>query len=144
VVLDRIGNAHNLGAIARGAAFFGVSNIVIPTHPSAALPGESAHRVAEGGLEQLKVWRVPALPAFLKTLRELGYETIGAATRGGTPVGPRGPEARPLALVLGNEEQGLAPDVARACERLVTLSGSGRVESLNVAVAAAVLLHALR
>jgi RNA methyltransferase, TrmH family len=144
LVLDRIGNAHNLGAIARSAAFFGVSNIVIPTHPSAALPGESAHRVAEGGLEQVKVWRVPALPAFLHTLREGGYETIGAATRGGGALAPRGLQARPLALVVGNEEQGLAPEVARACERLVTLGGSGRVESLNVAVAAAVLLHTLR
>ncbi len=142
LVLDRIGNPHNLGAIARSAAFFGVAHIVIPTHPSAALPGESAHRVAEGGLEHIRVWRVPALPPFLGALASAGYEVLGAATRGGSPAA-RPASARPLALVLGNEEQGLAPEVARACTGLVTLAGSGRVESLNVSVAAAVLLHAL-
>ena len=142
VILDRIGNAHNLGAIARSAAFFGVFNIIIPTHPSAALPGEAAHRVAEGGLEHIRIWRVPALPAFIKALAAAGYEVLGAATRGGAPLA-RGASAKPLALVMGNEEQGLAPEVAKACTGLVTLSGSGKVESLNVSVAAAILLHAL-
>lgn len=142
VVLDRIGNPHNLGAIARSAAFFGVQHLVIPTHPSAALPGESAWRVSEGGLEHIRVWRVPALPVFLGALASNGYEVLGAATRGGAPAA-RHPAAKPVALVLGNEEQGLAPEVAKACTGLVTLSGSGKVESLNVSVAAAVLLHAL-
>ena len=142
LVLDRIGNPHNLGAIARSAAFFGVSNIIIPTHPAAALPGESAYRVSEGGLEHIKVWRVPSLPVFLGALAGSGYEVLGAAARGGAP-GPRHPAAKPIALVLGNEEHGLAPEVAKACTGLVTLAGSGKVESLNVSVAAAVLLHTL-
>ncbi len=142
VVLDRIGNAHNLGAIARSSAYFGVSDIIIPSHPSAALPGEAAHRVAEGGLEHLTIWRVPDLPAFLRTLAAAGYEVLGAATRGGAPVS-RGAGAKPFALVMGNEENGMAPEVAKACTGLVTLAGSGKVESLNVSVAAAVLLHAL-
>ncbi len=142
LVLDRIGNAHNLGAIARSAAFFGVTNIVIPFHPSAALPGEAAHRVAEGGLEHITVWRVPTLPTFLAGLAGAGYEILGAAAHGGAPL-PRSSTAKPLALVLGNEEHGLAPEVAKACTRLVSLAGSGKVESLNVSVAAAVLLHAL-
>ena len=142
VVLDRIGNPHNLGAIARSAAFFGVSNIIIPTHPSAALPGESAYRVSEGGFEHIKVWRVPTLPVFLGALAGSGYDVLGAAARGGAPIA-RHPAGKPLALVLGNEEHGLAPDVAKACTGLVTLAGSGKVESLNVSVAAAILLHAL-
>lgn len=142
LVLDRIGNPHNLGALARSAAFFGVEQIVIPTHPSAALPGESAHRVAEGGLEHIRVWRVPALPPFLGALAAAGYEVLGAVARGGAPAA-RAASAGPLALVMGNEEQGLSPEVARACSGLVTLSGSGKVESLNVSVAGAVLLHAL-
>lgn len=142
VVLDRIGNPHNLGAIARSAAFFGVGHIIIPAHPTAALPGESAYRVSEGGLEHIKVWRVPTLPVFLGALAGSGYEVLGAAARGGAPLA-RHPAAKPLALVLGNEEHGLAPDVAKACTGLVTLAGTGKVESLNVSVAAAVLLHAL-
>lgn len=140
LVLDRIGNAHNLGAIARTAAFFGIEHVILPADPAAAVPNDAAYRVAEGGFEHLNVWRVPALAAFLAQLRDSGYTVVGAAARGGR-VEARAAEAR--ALVLGNEEHGLAPDVAGACTRLVTLPGSGRVESLNVSVAAGVLIHAL-
>jgi TrmH RNA methyltransferase len=143
LVLDRIGNAHNLGAIARTAAFFGVPRIVIPDHPGAARPSDAAHRVAEGGLEHLEVWQAKDLVALARELTAAGYDVVGAATRGGRPDAPRARKRKPLALFLGNEEQGLAPDVAAACARLVTIPGSGKVESLNVSVAAAVLLWEL-
>ncbi|RRJ97672.1 RNA methyltransferase [Opitutaceae bacterium TAV4] len=150
LLLDRIGNAHNVGAIARTAAFFGVAHIIIPAHASAALPGESAHRIAEGGLEHLMLWRVPTLARFCAELREAGYEVVGAATRGGaltlpalTGGGGGGGGGGPRALVLGNEEHGLAAEVADACTRLVTIPGSGKIESLNVSAAAAILMFAL-
>jgi TrmH RNA methyltransferase len=139
LLLDRIGNAHNLGAIARTAGFFGVSKLVLPKHPDAALPGEAAYRVAEGGLEAVEIFRVLDLAGFVGELRAAGYEVIGAATRGGRLHAPA-KNAQPIALVLGNEEHGLAPDVAAACTRLVTIPKRGEVESLNVSVAAAVLL----
>jgi TrmH RNA methyltransferase len=145
LVLDRIGNAHNLGAIARTAAFLGVARIVIPDHASAARPSDSAHRVAEGGFEHLEVWQAKDLVAFALELATAGYDVVGAATRGGRADAPRekGKERKPLALFLGNEEYGLAPEVAAACARLVTIPGSGKVESLNVSVAAAILLWEL-
>jgi TrmH RNA methyltransferase len=139
LVLDRIGNAHNLGAIARSASFFGIEHVVLPFSPEAALPSEAAFRVAEGGMEGVTFWRVPRIPEFLHALRSAGYEVVGAAAHGGRPDAAR-PRPAPVAIVLGNEEQGLAPEVAAACSRLVTIPGSGRVESLNVSVAAAVLL----
>ncbi len=145
LLLDRIGNAHNLGALARSASFFGVSKIVIPNGASAALPGEAAFRVAEGGLEEVEVFRVPSLVALAKSLAGVGYEVVGAATRGGRPEtrSARDSAGAPVALVLGNEEHGLAPEVAAACTRLVTIPGSGAVESLNVSVAGAVLMWEL-
>jgi TrmH RNA methyltransferase len=144
LLLDRIGNAHNLGAIARTAAFFGVQHLILPEHPGAAVPNEAAYRVAEGGLEQLTVWRVPDLVAFIRMLTMTGYEVVGAATRGGAATRPAAAgRPAPVALALGNEEHGLAPELAAACTRLSTIPGSGRVESLNVAAAAAVLLHQL-
>lgn len=143
LVLDRIGNAHNLGAIARTAAFFGVPRIVIPDHPAAAKPNDAAHRVAEGGLEYLEVWQVRRLADLVRELVAAGYEVIGAATRGGRPDAVRGRGAKPIAVVLGNEEQGIAPEVAAACSRLVTIPGAGQVESLNVSVAGAVLMWEL-
>ncbi len=144
VLLDRIGNAHNLGAIARTAAFFGVEHIVIPAHPQAALPGEAAFRVSEGGLERVQVWRTPDLAKLIRELAAVGYDVAGAAARGGKPVVlAEGGVRKPVAVVLGNEEHGLAADVETACTRLVTIPGSGRVESLNVSVAGAVLIYAL-
>lgn len=143
LVLDRIGNAHNLGAIARTAAFFGVPHIVIPDHPAAARPTDAAHRVAEGGLEAVEVWLTKDLAALVRGLATAGYDTVGAATRSGRPDTARGDAAKPVALVLGNEEHGLAPPVAAACSRLVTIPGSGKVESLNVSVAGAVLMWEL-
>jgi TrmH RNA methyltransferase len=145
LLLDRIGNAHNLGAIARTAGFFGVSRIVLPDDPAAALPGEAAYRVAEGGLEAVEIFLVPSLVPFARDLTAVGYEVVGAATRGGRPevAVRRGRDAKPIALALGNEELGLAPEMAAACTRLVTIPGSGNVESLNVSVAAAVLIWEL-
>lgn len=145
LLLDRIGNAHNLGAIARTAGFFGISTIIIPADPAAALPGEAAFRVAEGGLEVVEVMRVPRLAVFARELAGAGYEVIGAATRGGHlgATAPGAGKPRPIALVMGNEEHGLAPEVAAACTRWVTIPGQGAVESLNVSVAAAVLMWEL-
>lgn len=142
LVLDRVGNAHNLGAIARTAAFFGVARIVISADATAARPNDAAHRVAEGGLEFLEVWQSRDLTALARTMAAAGYEVIGAATRGGRPEAVAG-ASKPVALVLGNEETGLAPAVAAACTRLVTIPGTGKVESLNVSVAAAVLMWEL-
>ncbi len=143
LVLDRIGNAHNLGALARTAAFFGVPRIVIPENPSAARPTEAAHRVAEGGLEHVDVWQAKSLAAFVREAGAAGYDVVGAATRGGRPEASRASGVKPLALVLGNEEHGISGEVAAACSRLVTIPGSGKVESLNVSVAGAVLMWEL-
>jgi RNA methyltransferase, TrmH family len=149
LVLDRVSNAHNLGAIARTAAFFRVPRILISDDPSAARPNDAAYRVAEGGLEFVEVRTMPSGPAFLRDLAAAGYEVVGAATRGGVRMAsplrkdPRAPDAAPVALVLGNEEHGLDPGLAAACSRLVTIPGSDGVESLNVSAAAAVLMWEL-
>ena len=143
VVLDRIGNAHNLGAIARTAAFFGVARIVIAGDPASARPGGAAYRVAEGGMEAVEVWTIPEIAPFLRGLAAAGYDVVGAATRGGRDPDTGAGSSGPWALVLGNEEQGLAPGVQEACTRLVTIPGSGRIESLNVSAAAAVLMRGL-
>ncbi len=143
LVLDRIGNAHNLGAIARTAAFFGVARIVIPDHANAAKPSEAAHRVAEGGLEVVEVWQTRDLVGCVRELAAAGYDVVGAATRSGRPEAAPSAAGKPLALVLGNEEHGLTPVVASSCTRLVTIPGRGKVESLNVSVAGAVLMWEL-
>jgi TrmH RNA methyltransferase len=85
------------------------------------------------------VWLAGDLVALIRDLATAGFEVIGAATRGGRADLARNGR-KPWAIVLGNEEEGLAPEVAAVCTRLVTIPGSGRVESLNVSVVAAILM----
>jgi TrmH RNA methyltransferase len=142
LVLDGIANTHNLGAIARTAAFSGLDRVVLSGHAKQAGPSDSAHRVAEGGLEHLTLYRAAPLAPALEAIRA-GFLVAGAVAEGG--VDPASlPRDRPIALVLGNEEHGLGAETLAACEARVTLRGSGRVESLNVAVAAGILIWALK
>ena len=143
-VLDGIGNPHNLGAIARSAAFFGCKGLLLSGDPRQAGLSDSAWRTSEGGLEALALFRTSDLPMALAAMAPR-FLSVAAVARGGET-----PEAvlaeaggREIALVLGNEEDGLAEATIAACARRVTLPGSGMVESLNVSVAAAVLMHAL-
>jgi RNA methyltransferase, TrmH family len=142
LLLDGIGNPHNLGAIARSAAFFGLSRLVLSDHPEQAGPSDAAYRVAEGGLEHLALYRAPR---FAQTLKELqkAYRVLGTAAAEGTPLDALERSDRPVALVLGNEEDGLPRTTLAACDDIVTIPGSGRVQSLNVSASAAILLHAL-
>ena len=150
LILDGVGNPHNLGAILRTAAFFGLPRVLVSDHPGQALPSEAAYRVAEGGFEWVTLERAPALPAVLKRLRA-SHRVFGTAldqTRptvdAGALTGWRGKQSvKPPAVVLGNEEDGIPPATLAACEAVLTIPGSGRVQSLNVAATAAILIHAL-
>jgi TrmH RNA methyltransferase len=142
LVLDGIGNPHNLGAIARCAAFFGVRGLLIHEVPGAAMLSDAAYRTAEGGLEFLSLWRTRDLPRALTALTP-HYRTV-AASPAAEAVPPAGlPRDRPVALVLGAEERGVSAAVEAACRRTVRVPPAGRVHSLNIAQTAAVLLHAL-
>nr|WP_255569335.1 RNA methyltransferase [Neoroseomonas alba] len=139
--MDGIGNPHNLGAIARSAAFFGCRALVLSGDPRQAGLSDAAFRTSEGGLEALDVFRADDLPGRLRALAPRVL-TLAAVPRGGIP--PISiPRGKPIALVLGNEEAGLAQPSIAACAARVTLPAAGPVESLNVSVAAAVLIHAL-
>jgi TrmH RNA methyltransferase len=142
LLLDGVGNPHNLGAIARSAAFFGIERMILSDHPGQAGPSDASYRVAEGGLEYVELHRAPRFAPMLIELRR-HYRVIGADAAGGRPLAALRAADRPIALVLGNEERGLPPATLRACEELVTIPGAGRVQSLNVAASAAILLQAL-
>jgi TrmH RNA methyltransferase len=140
-VLDGVGNPHNLGAIARSAAFFGCSGLLLSGDPRQAGLSDAAYRTAEGGLEHLALRHAPNLAIALRAMAPR-FTTVAAVAEGGVPP-EQLPRNKPFALVLGNEEQGPTPATIAACAYRLTLPGSGRVESLNVSVAAGVLIHAL-
>lgn len=142
LVLDGVGNPQNLGAIARSAAFFGVPSLVLSDHPGQAMPSDASYRIAKGGLEYIAVYRATRLPVVLKAL-SASHLVVGTALGGAAAaIGKlsRRIDPRPVALVLGNEEEGLPAATLAACAEVVRIPGAGRVQSLNVSATAAVLL----
>lgn len=111
---------------------------MLADRPEQAFPSDASYRIAEGGLDHLGLYRA-RLPAAFPLLRR-AYRIVGAA-----PVGQAGASdfcgERPPALVFGNEETGLEPETLAACDAVATIPGSGRIKSLNVAAAAAILIY---
>ena len=142
LALDGIGNPHNLGAIARSAAFFGIPALILHDTADQAFPSDAAYRVAEGGLEQLDLFLTPDLPAMLKAVDPF-YRTVATTLAPDAIPLHTLPRDRPVMLVLGNEEYGLLPEVEAACRRRIRIASLGPVQSLNVAQTAAILLHDL-
>ena len=135
--LDGVGNPHNFGAILRAAAHFGAA-VLLPAESDLALSGAAA-RVAEGGAEAVPLVRLPRGEAALARLRGAGFVLAATVVRGGEDLFALSPPAR-LAYVMGAEGEGMGAALAAACDRRVSIPGSGAVESLNVASATAVFL----
>jgi TrmH RNA methyltransferase len=136
--LDGVGNPHNLGAILRSAAHFGAGAVLLPRTSELALSGAAA-RVAEGGAEAVPIVRLGREDNALAQLASAGFGIAATVVRGGTPLyATRLPER--LVWVLGAEQAGVGADVAQRASIRVGIPGTGAVESLNVASAAAVLL----
>lgn len=136
--LDGVGNPHNLGAILRSAAHFGVAAVLLPKHSDLAISGAAA-RVAEGGAEVVPFVRLGRDDNAIAQLHGAGFTLAATVVRGGSDVfAARLPER--LVYVLGAEGEGMNTELARACDLRVSIPGSGAVDSLNVAAATAVLL----
>jgi TrmH RNA methyltransferase len=136
VALDEVQNPHNLGAVLRSAAYFGARGMLIGGDKKLT---PSARRVAEGGAEHVPVVSVPALPSALRTLSDHEFSIIGADTRAKVELRTFKWPKRAV-LVVGHEREGLGKQVRSVCNTLVRIAGTEKVESLNVSVAAGVLL----
>lgn len=139
VALPGVGNPHNLGAILRVAAHFGVDAVLLEEEGPRLTA--AAARIAEGGAEHVAIVRVPRLEDVLGALRAKGVELLGTSS---TADGARSLYATKLGarslFVFGAEGEGLPPSLLRAMDANLEVPGSGHVESLNVATAAAVVL----
>ena len=136
--LDGIGNPHNLGAILRSAAHFGVAAVLLPKDSSLALSGAAA-RVAEGGAEAVPIVRLGREDNSIVQLRGAGFVLAATVVRGGDDLFAARLPLR-LVYVMGAEGEGMSPQLAAACDLRLSIPGTGAVESLNVAAATAVLL----
>lgn len=142
VCLDQVTDPHNLGAVARSAEGAGATGIVVPAHGAARIT-PAVSRASAGAVEHLPVAVVPNLARFLTEVKGPDLWVWGAASEGGSSLW-KADLAGGVAFVLGAEGRGLRPLVRRTCDAIVSIPLGGRIESLNVSVAAAVLLYEAR
>ena len=140
VALDQIEDPHNYGAILRTATAAGVAGVLVPRHRMAPL-NAAALKASAGAALRVPIARVTNLTRALEMLKTHGFWVAGASSSGDVSVWEMDWH-RPLVLVLGNEGRGLRPRVAKTCDLLVSIPLRGPVESLNVSVAAGILLFA--
>jgi 23S rRNA (guanosine2251-2'-O)-methyltransferase len=138
VALDQVQDPRNLGAVCRSAEAAGAAGVVIPSRRSASVTAVAC-KASAGAVEHLRVARVPNLADWLGQAKESGAWVYGAETSA-RAVYTQADLSGMLVLVLGSEAKGLRPRVSESCDLLVSIPVGGRVASLNVSAAAAVLL----
>jgi 23S rRNA (guanosine2251-2'-O)-methyltransferase len=138
VALDQVQDPHNLGAVCRSAEAAGAAGVAIPERRSAAVTAVACKSSA-GAVEHLPIARVRNLADWLAEAKRAGAWIYGADADAATAYADAD-LAGPTVIVLGSEGRGLRPRVADACDVLVSIPLAGRVRSLNVSAAAAVIL----
>jgi 23S rRNA (guanosine2251-2'-O)-methyltransferase len=142
LVLDGVEDPRNLGAILRTAETAGVHGVIIPERRAVGLT-ETVAKTAAGALEYVPVAKVVNLVNTIEALKKNGIWVAGAEA-GGDVVFWEADFTRPTALVLGGEGKGVRRLVRDHCDYIVSLPLMGKINSLNVSVAAGVLLYELR
>jgi 23S rRNA (guanosine2251-2'-O)-methyltransferase len=140
VALDHVMDPHNLGAIVRTCAFFGVLDVIAPKDRQVLLSPASV-KVSQGGFSRTSLWAVTNLARVIRELKKQGYWIVG------THVNSQSFDKIPkkldkVVLLMGSEEKGLSQGLLKECDFLATIfSGKQKLESLNVSVAAGIFLH---
>jgi 23S rRNA (guanosine2251-2'-O)-methyltransferase len=142
-VLDRVTDPRNLGAVCRSAEGAGATGVVVPAHGSAVVTPAVA-RASAGAVEHVPVAVVTNLARYLEEVKGGDLWVYGATGDAGATTMWETDLSGGAAIVFGAEGKGLRPLVRRTCDALVSIPLVGRVESLNVSVAAAVLLYEAR
>ena len=137
--LDQVTDPRNLGAVVRGAAGAGATGVVVPAHGSARVTA-AVCRSSAGAVEHVPVAVVPNLARYLAEIKRGDLWSYAAVAEGGTPMWDAD-LAGGVALVFGAEGKGVRPLVRKTCDGAVSIPLAAGIESLNVSVAAAVLLY---
>jgi len=141
LILDGITDPQNFGAILRVADGFGVQLVVIPEHESVGLT-PAAVKASAGASQWVPVAKVTNLARTIESLQAAGYWVYAAGGEGDAPDSID--FSGKVAIVMGNEGKGIRRNVLEHCDRVVTISMQGHVDSFNVATAAAILCYEVR
>jgi len=139
VMLDRVTDVRNFGAIVRTAEGAGASGIIVPLKHSAQISGD-AMKTSAGALNYLPIIREPKLTDAIVKLKQMGFQTV-AATEKAEKYYFSVDFTLPTLIIMGSEDKGISPNILKIVDRSVKIPMLGKIESLNVAVAAGVILY---
>lgn len=139
MVLDGITDTRNFGAIARTAECAGVDTIVIAERGSVSVNADAV-KTSAGALLHLPVCREKSIAEAVRFLRESGIKVVGATEKARLDYTHTDMKV-PVAIVMGSEDTGISPEVLRECDELACIPIMGKISSLNVSVAAGVMMY---
>ncbi len=139
ILLDRITDVRNFGAICRTAEFTGVGAVIIPEKGAAQINGD-AIKASAGALNRIVVCREPNLKETIQYLKDSGFAIVGCTEKGTTPVFDFQFDS-PVCIILGSEEDGISPEYLKRCDARLAIPRAGSTASLNVSVAAGMILY---
>lgn len=141
LILDSIQDPHNFGAILRSAEAVGVDGIIIPKRRAVSVTGTVA-KASAGAVLYSRIARVANLSQAVETLKKAGVWIAGAEMDGDEM--EKAPLEGAIALIVGNEGEGISPLLKKNCDFLVSIPMQGQLNSLNASIAAAVLMYEKR
>lgn len=139
VVLDGITDVRNFGAIARTCECVGANAIVIPERGSVSVNADAV-KTSAGALHHLPVCRERNVVGAVRFLKDNGYQIVAASEKSDINY-TQADYTTPVALVMGAEDVGISPEVLRLCDTFVSIPMFGQISSLNVSVAAGVMMY---
>lgn len=139
VVLDGITDVRNFGAISRTCECVGANAVVIPERGSVSVNADAV-KTSAGALHHLLVCRERNVVSAVKFLKENGYQIVAASEKASISY-TEADYTGPIALVMGAEDIGISPEVLRLCDTFVSIPMFGNISSLNVSVAAGVMMY---
>lgn len=141
LALENVSNPHNIGAIVRTAAHFGVDAFLVSD--ASNFFSAASYRTAEGGMESISIIEEKNLVEALKKLKDSKYELVGTSSHSKSDIGSF--KFSPLTvLLMGEERNGLSKGLLELCQKNIQISGTNFVESLNVSLATGIVIYEYR
>lgn len=141
IILDKIEDPHNLGAIIRSAESFGFDGVIIPERRSASVTS-TVYKTSAGAINNIKVIRVTNLTRTIKDIKDMGFWIYGLAGEADSDISKADLKGK-VTLVIGNEGEGISRLVRENCDMLINIPMLGKVNSLNASVAAGISMYEL-
>jgi 23S rRNA (guanosine2251-2'-O)-methyltransferase len=139
LILDRVTDVRNFGAICRSAECFGADAVIIPSRGSAAINAD-AIKTSAGALHTLPVCRENNLKNTIDFLIESGIQIVGCTEKGSDDA-EKCDLTQPTAIIMGSEDEGISPEYLKRCNARIKIPMNGKIESLNVSVATGIVLY---